>query len=225
MGGFYLNSYAPLVVSVAGRRSAEEHRIDPFVDGSIRREPDLEHDFPGISCLCRGSQFAPRLRTGDIVAYITKVGRFGKRNRHQRLTAILQVESTLPSHAAAADWYTERNLPLPSNCMVPDNISKPLDQSHRKFRGSRGLMETQIHRAWDASYRISAKKRGTFVVCRKLWSNLSWSAPVFIRDDLFAAFGYPPGTQTPGELNVEGFNRFIEQLEIPLPPFAADHSE
>lgn len=62
MPRFYLVTYRPLAYSVAGRKAAEAHGIPPFVDGSIRREPDLESAYPSISCLCRTARFAPRLR-------------------------------------------------------------------------------------------------------------------------------------------------------------------
>ena len=56
MPNYYLNSYAPLVSTAAGRKAWELHELPPFIDGSIRREPDLEHEFPSISCLCRAGK-------------------------------------------------------------------------------------------------------------------------------------------------------------------------
>ena len=43
----FLVTYAPLVATAAGRTASENRGIAPFVDGSIRREPDLEQPFPG----------------------------------------------------------------------------------------------------------------------------------------------------------------------------------
>lgn len=74
---FYLNTYVPLAASKAGRDASDRYKIAPFVDGSIRREPDLEHPFPAITCLCRADKFAPRLIPGDIVAYMLRKDRYG----------------------------------------------------------------------------------------------------------------------------------------------------
>jgi hypothetical protein len=153
---FYLNSYAPLVISRAGRLASDLHGLPPFIDGSIRREPDLEHKDPGISCLCRGGNFAPRLRVGDIVAYMTKKASFGQRTPQRRLTAILQVRHVFQTHREAAAWYRQRNLALPSNCMVSGNAAIPLDHSHRGFRISKCSGDTAKHRARDAAYRRRA---------------------------------------------------------------------
>lgn len=74
----YLVSYRPLVNRPAGVIAATRHGISPFVDGSCRREPDFQSEFPSISALCRGRNFAPRLRVGDTAAYITIKGRWGR---------------------------------------------------------------------------------------------------------------------------------------------------
>lgn len=84
----YLTTYHPLVVTAAGRRASDKHNLPPFVDGAIRREPDLEHEWPSITCLCRGEQFAPRLRVGDHVVYMTVKRRYGMQRRHWRLPQV-----------------------------------------------------------------------------------------------------------------------------------------
>ena len=105
MPSFFLNSYVPLVASKPGRDASKLYGIEPFVDGSIRREPDLEHEFPAISCLCRADKFAPRLQAGDIVAYMLRKDRYGQKRAQRSLTAVLRVLHMFPSHAAAAKWY------------------------------------------------------------------------------------------------------------------------
>jgi len=75
---YFLTTYTPLVATKDGRVASEKHGIPPFVDGSIRREPDLEHAVPSISCLCRAGKFAPRFQVGDIVGYMTCKGRYGE---------------------------------------------------------------------------------------------------------------------------------------------------
>src|ERR1043166_992916 len=98
----YINSYRPLVSTAEGRRASEKHRVPPFVDGSIRREPDLEHAFPSITCLCRAKQFTPRLHVGDYIAFMTVKGSYDRRTEHRRLTAVLEVLKVRPNHSEAA---------------------------------------------------------------------------------------------------------------------------
>jgi hypothetical protein len=197
----FLNTYTPLVATSAGRAASEKRDIPPFVDGSIRREPDLEHECPAISCLCRAGKFAPRLRVGDIVGYMTCMGRWGGfRERHRRLTAVLEAAVVLPSHPEAACWYRDHGQPLPSNCMVPGNGPKPLDQSHRKHEERNRFDDDRFLRRWDAEYRSRASLYPAFVICRPLFLDLSFGAPVVEDEDLLCAFGKVPRTQNPGEL-------------------------
>jgi hypothetical protein len=116
MPNFYLNSYAPLVASKSGREASARFIIPPFVDGSIRREPDLEHEFPAISCLCRGDRFAPRLRPRDVVVYMTKKAKYGQDEPQRRVVAALRVLEIFPNHASGANGYHERNMRLPNKC-------------------------------------------------------------------------------------------------------------
>jgi hypothetical protein len=146
----YLNTYTPLARSVAGREASLRFTLPPFIDGSIRREPDLQHDWPAISCLCRAGKFAPRLQLGDIVAYMTCTGNWHKPGdeaapRNRRLTAVLRVEALCKSHEDAAAWYTARKLPLPSNCMVPGNDAQALERSHRMTRFRCAMSDGKLH--------------------------------------------------------------------------------
>lgn len=49
----YVNSLRPLAAAPEGMDALAKHGLPPFADGSIRREPDLEHPVPAITCLCR----------------------------------------------------------------------------------------------------------------------------------------------------------------------------
>lgn len=216
MPSFYLNTYRPLVGTESGRAASEKEGIAPFVDGSIRREPDLEHEFPSISCLCRGKMFAPRLAAGDVVAYMTTKGKHGGLpKRHWRLTAVLEVVEVLPSHPAAAAWYVGRGLPLPSNCMVPGNEAKPLSQSDRNHRGLNSCLDAQSGcNGWDEQYRSRARRWSTFVICRPLFRELSWQAPIIDESLLTAVFGYLPGTRNPGKHDFDCFAKLTSSLRI-----------
>jgi hypothetical protein len=217
MSTFYVNTYGPLVASKAGREACAAHGLPPFVDGSIRREPDLEHEFPSISCLCRAGNFAPRLRVGDVVAYMTKKARYRSRTSHWRLTAVLEVRAVLASHLAGAQWYRERGLTFPSNCWVHGNPAKPFEQSHRIFRASSCAGPKRTYREWDATYRLRAMKHGTFVVCTALFRDLSWDAPIIERRHFLRALGKVPGTHNPGALTMDQCCRLMRVIEIDIP--------
>jgi hypothetical protein len=209
MPSFYLNSYTPLVSTEQGRKARKRYAIPPFVDGSIRREPDLEHRYPGISCLCRGSNFAPRLEVGDVVAYVTNKRDLGN-GKERRLTAVLRVWKIFDTHAAAAEWYREHGLLLPSNCMVPDNRPKPFAQSHGRDSGANGC------NGWDAAYWERARRWGTFVVCRPLWRKLGESARVVEDDHLKKAFRRVPCLQNPGRMSMQELRRFVKEMRLPI---------
>src|SRR5688500_12057217 len=102
----FIVTYTPLVATRHGRVAAERHGLPPFIDGSIRREPDLEHPRPSISCLFRAGKFVPRLAEGDRVAYLTRRGRYGEEPLpHWRLTAVLRVVERFGSHEEAKACY------------------------------------------------------------------------------------------------------------------------
>ncbi len=190
MTAYYLNTYTPLVASKHGRVASDVYGIPPFVDGSIRREPDLESPFPSISCLCRADKFAPRLSKGDVVGYMACKGRYGESTgKHHRLTAVLRVREVLPTHGEAASWYRQRGLEVPSNCMVPGNRPMPLRRSHRKHPGG-GC-------GWDKGYR---------------------SAPVGTPSSSFAnpCSGTYPGALRLSRTRISS-RRFIARLEHAIP--------
>ena len=161
---YYINEFRPLAESAAGRQAIAQHKLPPFIDGSCRREPDLESPFPSITALCRGEHFAPRLKVGDMVAYMTKDFAYPpKTDNTRRLVAILQIEKTWRSHRDAASWYNEQNLPLPRNCMVAGSEPLPLDFTDRYRNDPRG---------WELHYWRIARTEGVFHACRKVFCEL-----------------------------------------------------
>jgi hypothetical protein len=214
----YLNAYQPLAAHGIGREAAQQHRLPPLSDGSIRREPDLAHDYPGVSGLCR-SDLAPRLECGDRVGYLTMKSNLGKRmQEHHRLTAVLEVVESLPSHQVAATWYRGRALLLPSNCMVPGNLPQPLAASHGQCSLSPRLSGSELWDAWNHHYHERALQYPTFVVCRTLYRDLSWTAPLVTDDHLALCFGESPSTQNPTSLDCSGFEKLLKVTGIRLPP-------
>src|SRR5437870_5562047 len=125
---YYLNSFRPLCHTKAGRLAIERHRLPYFIDASCRREPDFQAAFPSITAICRGRMFAPRLKEGDAVAYLTVKSQYpSEQFQHWRLIALLRVIHRCDSHREAAAWYQERALPLPSNCLVEGNNCLPFE--------------------------------------------------------------------------------------------------
>ena len=210
----YLNTYAPLAINRVGRAAALKYAIPPFVDGSIRREPDLEQRYASISCLCRGAMFAPRLKVGDVVAYMTKKNKLGMAEAHRRITAVLKVRHVFENHAAAAEWYRVGGHQLPNNCIVPGNMARPIDESHRIDGYQGGATDAVAHRRWDGRYRLRAKHYRTFVVCDRLFCDLEWTAPIVRDTDLINSFGKPPGTRNPGAISPDRFWRFLLRLGL-----------
>jgi hypothetical protein len=215
MPNFFISTYAPLATTRAGREAVRQFGHPPFIDGSIRREPDLEGKYPSISCLCRAEKFAPRLKTGDFVAYMTRKGRYGDvPMAHRRLAAILRVKEVFESHQAAARWFRAHNLELPTNCFVPGYPPLPLSHSHRMFDGSTCAGDRRTQQAWDAIYRERSEAYSTFVVCRKLFRRLWWDAPVVTDKHLIETFGRVPGTQNPGAHEPRLLMKLLQSIGI-----------
>jgi hypothetical protein len=200
-GRFFLATYRPLCRTPAGQKAARQFGLLPYVDGSCRREPDLESAYPSVSALCRARMFAPRLREGDRVAYITKLGCYSDyRPAHWRLTALLLIERRFESHADAADWYREQGLVVPRNCMVNSNPPLPLDHTDghlsRDIKSrTRGMSADQIVRVWDQVYRERAKEHRMVLSCTALFRELADPPPIF-EDDWVEWIGRRPATQT-----------------------------
>lgn len=221
MPALYFNSYAPLAISPAGRVASIEYKLPPFIDGSIRREPDLEHLKPSISCLCRAGKFAPRLDVGDVVVYLTKKNRYGACGKAQRhVVAILQVIQCFESHEQGAEWYRQQRLPLPSNCLVPGNEPEPFERSHRRFQASGCATNAQTHQQWEAAYQERAALHPQFVVCKPLFVDLSWSAPVITDDQFIELLDRVPSTQNPARLTITLLKRLVKLLKIEVQPFS-----
>jgi hypothetical protein len=193
---YYLNSYRPLVRNRFGREAYERFRHPPFVDGSCRREPDLESPFPSITAICRLDKFAPRLQVGDRVIYMTT--KMGTQSTN-RIVAALVVVKRFESHRAAAEWYKSMHLPLPSNCLVPGNL--PLSIEHTDHGKP---LTDDVHR-WDLKYQLRARKCGVFLICRPL--KIELHDPVEIsRDNLLAIFGRVPATRNPPAIRQREFD-------------------
>lgn len=192
----YLTTYKPLISTKQGRVAVSRFGIPPFVDGSCRREPDFESQFPSISALCHFKLFAPRLHEGDTIVYITRKGRYLETEHgHWRLVATLRVLKRFESHKDAAGWYKAKDIALPSNCLVKGNRPLPLE----KTAGDENSVCD-----WDALYQLRAKVCGVFLACEPEFLELH-KPPMLTSDKMESIFGKIPGTRNPPRISDEQF--------------------
>jgi hypothetical protein len=205
-GRCFLATYRPLIRRALGRQAIQGHALPPFIDGSCRRAPDFESQFPSMTATCRGGNFAPRLRVGDRVAYLTVRGRYlGDDESGWRLVAVLRVVQRFTSHAEAAAWYNRQNLPLPSNCFVDGNPPKPLeltngDPSKQVRERMRGVNDpVRVIRLWDATYRQRVADRPVFLATEPEFLDLN-DPPQLREPQIRAVFGGIPSTLNPPQI-------------------------
>jgi hypothetical protein len=199
MAWFY-NSFRPLLNTSAGRSAVRRFELPPYIDGSCRREPDFESDFPSISGLCRKDKFAPRLHVGDTTIYVTTKGGWGR-----RLVAILRVRERFESHGEAAVWYQKLGLPLPSNCWVDGNPPIPYEQT----------VQDSPERSWDIDYRRRSRTYPTFLATDALFCELHDPPPV-TDEMLIESFDRIPGTQNPPRVPEDQALRLFDLVGVEL---------
>ena len=203
----YLTTYHPLVETSRGRAAVDTFGFPPYVDDSCRREPDFESQFPSITALCRRSKFAPRLWESDYIAYMTVKGEYPRLGeRHWRLTAILRVDRRFETHSEAADWYRERGLSLPSNCIVDDNPPLELEMTGNRDRHP-------SVRFWDAIYRKRVRDYSMFLVTEPEFLDIT-DPPVLTDTMLQEIFGRVPVTRTPPRITGEQLEALMESVGI-----------
>lgn len=167
----FLSKYRPLVLTERGQQAVRQQGAAPYADSSCRREPDLENKFPSITALVHGEKFAPKLQPGDIVVFITFKHTYDNFPvGHWRLSAVLKVKERFETHEAAAAWYREQGLPLPSNCMVDGNDPLPLEMTSQEYCEDGGKPQpVRSVDEWDEKYRLKAEQCGVFLACEPLY--------------------------------------------------------
>jgi hypothetical protein len=171
----YLAKYRPLNSTPDGQHAIARFNLQPYVDGSCRREPDFECKFPSISALCRGELFAPHLREGDEVVYITTKDFYGEAFNHWRVVARLKIFKRFNSHKEAAVWYRAKVGSVPSNCMVPGNPPLSLDQTSRGASNCApgcGNAVASLGK-WNEHYQKRADTIPVFLACKTAWKKLA----------------------------------------------------
>lgn len=193
----YLVSYKPLCNEKQGKEAIEENGQYNFVDHSFRREPELESEYPGISSICRGRNFAPRLEEDDVIVYITVKGKHikGINEKHWCITAILRVMKKCNSHDEASKWYLNQGLKIPSNCIVDG--SNPLPNEYTALSYSR---------ADEEKYRKNVTQYPQYLICEAEYKELKF--PHKINDnDMKSIFNRIPPTQTPTTITLDELDK------------------
>lgn len=222
-----LNSFRPLCMTEIGMKAIFDYNFPPFIDGSCRREPDFENDFPSITSLCRQEKFAPLLYPNDIVVYITVKGRWYKDFDHYRLISILAVKDKKESHLQAASWYRiHNNSNIPSNCMIPNNLPYDFDKTSGNFpnlRETRRYLGHPIEKQekigkrrielWNAEYLEKSKKWGDFVIAKTIYKEL-FDPPILTTDDMIKIFGKVPNTRNPKKISREELKKIAKYAGI-----------
>ena len=205
----FITSYHPLCKNAYGRSIADTYGLAPFLDASIRREPDFQAVLPTISALCRLEKLVGRIKKAvDLgqevfVIYVTV-----KSSGPRKLVAILRVERVFSSHEEAKLWYWREFESIPTNCMVSGNPACPLEFAVN-------IEECRTHRQWDEEYWERSTKCGTLAACSVEYLDL-WNPP-HIPDSIFK--GTFPGTRNPKEIGLEGLStvrQFLARQKDPI---------
>lgn len=221
-----LNSFRPLCITEIGLRAVNDFGFPPFIDASCRREPDLENEFPSITALCRQEKFAPILCPNDIVVYITVKGKWLTDYDHYRLVSILVVTEKKESHSQAATWYRNKNIHLPSNCMVEDNFPYEFHETagnYEKKSDIQKFLNYDIEKQkligkrrieiWNGEYLNKSKKWGDFVITKPIFIELN-DPPILTDDDMKKIFGKVPNTRNPNRIKKEELRELSKYADI-----------
>lgn len=218
-----LNTYQPLCITDFGSEAASKHKIPKYVDGSCRREPDFEAKYPSITALCRGRACAPRLNINDTIIYMTVKHNYDNVGiPHYRLTAILKIIEKFENHSAAAMWYKNKKISIPSNCLIESNPPLPVEKTLGfgkremiRIYNLEKLKKDTILKAklggWDGEYWEKIKKYPVFLVCRKLYVNLE-NPPILFEKDLIRIFKRVPGTRTPPAITQDEYKFILKVI-------------
>lgn len=164
----YLNSFNPLSINKNGMRAIKIFNLPKYVDGSCRREPDFENEFPCITGLCRPG-FAEKLNKEDVIIYVTNKKGIGSR----KVVAILEVIRTFKNHRQAADWYINENKKIPNNLMVKETTPFDLNKTHQIHGINEILNDSNLLKKWNLLYKLRSRKKEKVVQCEILYEELN----------------------------------------------------
>jgi len=210
-----------------GLRAIDEYDFPPFIDGSCRREPDFENEFPSITSLCRQDKFAPNLYPNDIVAYITVKGKWFENFDHYRLISIFLAKDKKHSHSQAASWYkTNNNNSTPSNRMIPENPPYNFKRTMGNYVTKKGIKRYMGYskekqdkigkrriEIWNDEYLAKAKKWGDFVITKTIFKNYH-DPPIITIEEMIRIFGKVPNTRNPNKISREELRELAIHADI-----------
>lgn len=203
----YLSSFYPLVCTNAGKNATRQFDLPPFIDGSCRREPDFEKDFPAITGLCRPG-FAKKLEIDDIVIYTTNKYGIGLR----KIVAVLKViNNSCENHQQAANWYKGNNYAVPNNIMVKQTKPFKLNQTHQKH--DRFSCGSKIIEEWNGGYEKRAIDYPQVAICELLFKEL-YNPIELTEEDMMRIFKRRPGTRNPAIVEEPEWNEIKKILGI-----------
>ncbi|HOJ07233.1 MAG: hypothetical protein D8M52_10690 [Chlorobi bacterium] len=224
MGKILLNTYRPLIFTKFGSQASIKFNIPPYVDGSCRREPDFESEFPSITALCRGRACAPRLFEGDRIIYLTVKSDYDNIGEaHYRLTAILKIHKRFENHQDAANWYIKNKILIPSNCLIDGNpplsIEKTAGLKSTQMKrimnhdeSTRNKQLSKMLKEWDAEYWDKTKRYPVFITCKKIFIELN-NPPILLTKDLTKIFKKVPVTRTPPEITKNDYKKILTLIK------------
>jgi len=200
----YLNSFYPLCSTKHGIKAINKYGLQKYIDGSCRREPDLENELPCITGLCRPG-FAEKLNEEDIIIYVTNKKGVGSR----KLISVLKVTKIFESHEVAADWYIAQNKCIPNNLMVDGNRPFDLNKTHQKMGWDAWTKQKQTLDTWDKSYYDRANDKGKVALCEILYRELN--NPIQLDESKFERKLI---AQNPPVLKIEEWNIIRELIKL-----------
>lgn len=212
----FLNTFKPLGCNKFGRNNALNNNLPFFIDGSCRREPDFQNNFPAITQLCRPKKLVPRLNVGDLVIYLTKKGRYFNQSGHWRFIGILEVIDVVQNHTSAATFYINRNIIPSQNIICNQTAPFSLNMTHGLCGFKRiSLTPQRVITIWNRAYVYRSANYPQTAITR-LWKNHLYlnNPPIITSQMMLNIFGRIPGTQNPPRLTNMEWTNFKIALNI-----------
>jgi hypothetical protein len=212
----FLNSFTPLAFNKMGRGAANKNNLPLYIDGSCRREPDFENPKPAITQLCRPKKLINRLRNGDLIIYITRLGKYGTNEAHWKLISILEVINILPDHNSTLTFYTKHELPISQNIICNKTEPYSLDYTHGITEHNQpNINHAEVIKKWNLGYMLRARQYPE-VAITQIWNNVLYlnNPPIIDHLTMRSIFGRIPSTQTPPRLTEIEWNNFKKEMKL-----------
>lgn len=207
----YFTSYYPLICTKKGLEAYHKYNLPQYIDGSCRREPDFQHDYPAVTGLCRPG-FSKKLSIEDKIIYTTNKRGIGIK----KFICIFEVMDKFKSHIDAEKWYKDNNYAIPNNLIVSATNPFPLDKTHQLHNINKRISDPEeVIKIWNNDYQNRANNNPDVAIC-KIWNNhLNLNNPPDLsNDNMLEIFGRIPATRNPPTLKNNEWNKFQNWLNI-----------